>query len=57
LVQIGSSSSNSEARRLISQGALKVNGNKIDTFKIADIRDGDVIQVGKLKYIKIRIKG
>ena len=29
---------------------MKVNGNKIDTFKIADIRDGDVIQVGKLTY-------
>ncbi|MCE5318856.1 MAG: tyrosine--tRNA ligase, partial [Parachlamydia sp.] len=56
LVQIGFSSSNSEARRLISQGALKVNGNKIDSFKIADICDGDVIQAGKLKFIKIRIK-
>lgn len=57
LVQIGFSSSNSEARRLISQGALKVNGNKIDAFKIADICNGDVIQAGKLKFIKIRIKG
>ena len=57
LVQIGFSSSNSEARRLISQGALKINGNKIDTFKIDNICDGDVIQAGKLKFIKIRIKG
>ncbi|HOJ12791.1 MAG TPA: tyrosine--tRNA ligase [Clostridiales bacterium] len=57
LVLIGFSSSNSEARRLISQGALKVNGNKVDTLKIAGLYDGDVIQAGKLKFIKIRIKG
>lgn len=57
LVQAGFCSSNSEARRLISQGALKVNGNRIDSFKIADLCDGDVIQAGKLKFIKVRIKG
>lgn len=57
LVQIGFSSSNSEARRLISQGALKVNGNKISALKITGLCDGDVIQAGKLKFIKIRIKG
>lgn len=57
LVQTGFSSSNSEARRLISQGGLKVNGNKIDTLKIAGLRDGDVIWAGKLKFAKIRIKG
>ena len=56
LVSAGFSPSNSEARRLISQGAVKVNGNKIDTFKISDLCDGDVVQAGKLKFIKIRIK-
>lgn len=57
LVSAGFSSSNSEARRLISQGAVKVNGNKIDTFKILGLCDGDVVQAGKLKFIKIRING
>ena len=56
LVQVGFCSSNSEARRLISQGALKVNGNKIDAFRIIDLRDGDVIQAGKLKFIRVRIR-
>lgn len=56
LVQAGFASSNSEARRLISQGALKVNGNKTDSFKIVGLCDGDVIQAGKLKFIKIRIR-
>lgn len=57
LVSLSFCSSNSEARRLISQGALKVNGNKIDTFKIADLNDGDVVQAGKLKFIRIKIRG
>lgn len=56
LVKIGFASSNSEARRLISQGALKVNGSKIETSGIADLSDGDVIQAGKLKFAKLRIK-
>lgn len=56
LVQLGFSSSNSEARRLITQGALRVNGKKIDTFRIIGLCDGDVIQAGKLKFVKIRIK-
>ena len=52
----GFSSSNSEARRLITQGALKVNGEKIETFKIAGLCDGDVIQAGKLRFMKLKIK-
>ncbi|NJD03513.1 MAG: tyrosine--tRNA ligase [Ruminiclostridium sp.] len=56
LVQMGFSSSNSEARRLILQGALKVNGNKLGSFKISGLCDGDVIQAGKLKFIKIKIQ-
>lgn len=56
LVQLSFSSSNSEARRLISQGAVKVNRNKINAFKIPGLYDGDILQAGKLKFIKIRIK-
>jgi len=54
LVSAGFCSSNSEARRLISQGAVKVNGNRIDTFKTADLCDGDIIQAGKMKFIRIK---
>lgn len=56
LVSAGFSSSNSEARRLILQGAVKVNGSKIDTFNIAGLSDGDVVQAGKLKFMRVRIK-
>ncbi len=55
LVQIGFSSSNSEARRLISQGAVKVNGNRVDAFKVKGLCDGDVVQAGKLRFIRIRV--
>jgi hypothetical protein len=34
----------------------KVNGNKIDTFKIPHLRDGDVIRAGRLNFVRIRIK-
>jgi len=56
LVSAGLSTSNSEARRLISQGGVKVNGIKIEGIKIAGLCDGDVIQAGKLKFIKVKIK-
>ena len=55
LVQLGFSSSNSEARRLISQGAVRVNGNRVDTFRMKGLCDGDVVQAGKLRFIRIRM--
>lgn len=56
LVATGFSSSNSEARRLIMQGGVKVNGTKINSFKISGLSDGDIVQAGKLKFLKIKIK-
>jgi tyrosyl-tRNA synthetase len=52
----GSVSSTSEARRLIVQGGVKVDGTKIDDPNII-IRpsNGMIIQVGKRKFIKIMI--
>ncbi len=62
LVTAGLASSNSEARRLISQGGVKVNGTKInEQIKnngtldyITPLGNNDIIQVGKLKFLKIR---
>jgi len=56
LVSVGFCPSNSEARRLIFQGAVKVNGNKIETLKIDNLCNGDIIQAGKLKFVKVKIK-
>lgn len=55
LVSSGLSSSNSEARRLIEQGGLKLNGVKKGNFVLTEIQDGDIIQAGKLKFLKVRI--
>ncbi len=44
--------SRSEAKRLISQGAVKINGTKVNESLKAE--DGDILQVGKLKYGKLK---
>ena len=54
LVALGFCPSKSEARRLISQGAVKINGEKLDGFTIAAINDGDIIQAGRRKFARVR---
>jgi tyrosyl-tRNA synthetase len=46
--------SRSEAQRMIEQGAIKLNQNRIQDFK-SNIRlnHGDVLQLGKRKFVKI----
>ncbi|GCD10254.1 tyrosine--tRNA ligase 2 [Clostridium tagluense] len=45
--------SNREASRLIQQGAVKINGEKISIDNVFDLSDGDVIQCGKRNFVKI----
>lgn len=54
LIELGATTSNSEARRLISQGAVKIDGTKVTDSKsqIATHKDM-IVQVGKQKYYKI----
>lgn len=48
--------STSEARRLVSQGSVKINEVKFEQANgELEIKDGDIIQVGKRKYARIRI--
>ena len=49
--------SKSEARRMIAQGALKIDGNKIsdDAFLVQNPSEY-TYQVGKLKHLKIKLK-
>ncbi|EAX48252.1 tyrosyl-tRNA synthetase [Thermosinus carboxydivorans Nor1] len=54
LVQLGLAVSNSEAKRAIQQGAVKINGEKITNVdEEVTIADGMVVQVGKRKFAKI----
>jgi tyrosyl-tRNA synthetase len=51
LVKIKAASSKSEAKRLMEQGAVKVNGEKItDWQKEKALSPGDLIQVGPRKF-------
>ncbi|WNQ13636.1 tyrosine--tRNA ligase [Paenibacillus aurantius] len=56
LVTAGLQASNGEAKRSIQQGAVKINEEKNDDpqAEIA-LADGDIIQVGKRKFAKIRL--
>jgi tyrosyl-tRNA synthetase len=54
LVQAGFAKSRGDARRLIEQGGVRVNGEKaaLDTR----IKDGDVLQAGKRSFVRIRVR-
>ncbi|WP_138207674.1 tyrosine--tRNA ligase [Haloimpatiens lingqiaonensis] len=45
--------SKNEARRLILQGGVKINGEMVKEFKEVQLNSGDVIKVGKRKFIKV----
>lgn len=55
IVEAGMVPSTSQARRLISQGAVKINGEKISDIKISSLKDGDIVQVGKRNFAKIQL--
>jgi len=50
----GTVGSLSEAARLIKQGAVEVNGTKVDSFR-ADLNEGSIIRVGKRSWLKIKL--
>jgi tyrosyl-tRNA synthetase len=56
LVSSGLATSKSEARRLIEQGGVKLD----DTVQLPEsepvFADGDILQVGKRRYLKLRLK-
>lgn len=49
-------SNNSEAKRLISQGGVKINGEKVENLETLIINNEDILQVGKKNFAKIIIK-
>ncbi len=55
LTSVGFASSNSEARRLIQQGAVSIDGDRIDDAT-ANVRvnDGAVLKVGKRRFARLR---
>lgn len=58
LVDLDLAKSQSEAKRLISQGGVAVNGQRIsDMDAEIDVRDGMVVRVGKRRFARVRPEG
>lgn len=50
-------SSNSEAKRNIQQGGIKIDDGKFSDFsEIPDLKGGEILKIGKRKFFKIVIK-
>jgi tyrosyl-tRNA synthetase len=54
LVAAGICASNGEARRLISQGGVSLNDDKVVDIN-APVKDGDILHKGKKIHIKIKL--
>ena len=48
--------SKGEARRLVLQGGVSIDSNKVDDINaIIDIKDNSILKVGKRKFIRIKL--
>ena len=52
-VETGLGSSRGNARHLIEQGGVRINGQKADVD--SELKDGDVLQAGKRRFVRIRV--
>jgi tyrosyl-tRNA synthetase len=57
LVLTGLAESNSDARRLISQGGVTVDGQRVnETDAVIAVKDGLVLRVGRRRFARIRLQ-
>lgn len=56
LVQAGLASSRSDARRLVVQGGLRRNGEVVSDIGDVKFVDGDTIQAGKRRFVRLKLK-
>jgi len=54
LLQAGFAKSRGDARRLIEQAGVRVNGEKVNLD--STLKDGDVLQAGKRSFVRIRVR-
>ncbi|HVC78512.1 MAG TPA: tyrosine--tRNA ligase [Candidatus Micrarchaeaceae archaeon] len=54
IVQASFAKSRGDARRLIDQGGIRINGEKAGAD--ARLKDGDVLQAGKRNFVRIRVR-
>lgn len=56
LVTLGLQATNGEAKRSIQQGGVRLNEEKVtDPNASVEVKDGDILQVGKRKFAKIKL--
>lgn len=55
LVESGILSSKSEARRLIKEGGVRINGKKVDLNTEIQVSDGSILQLGKRRFFRLRL--
>lgn len=55
LVKEGLVRSTSELKRLLAQGAVELDGNRI-TATLVTVREGSVLRIGKRRFVRIAIK-
>jgi len=49
--------SNSEARRLVKQGGVRINGEKVSDPNLdLTVEEGMILKIGKLNFMKLVIK-
>ncbi|WP_067923341.1 tyrosine--tRNA ligase [Alicyclobacillus shizuokensis] len=57
LVNLGLAVSRSEARRFLEQGGVRIDGERLqDVDAKVEVRDGMVIQVGKRRFVRCRVR-
>ncbi|MDP2586261.1 MAG: tyrosine--tRNA ligase [Candidatus Komeilibacteria bacterium] len=54
LVELGLTSSKTEARRLIEQGGVKIDSQKTANLAEIQVKSGIIVQVGKRKFARIK---
>lgn len=56
LTNLGLVSSNGEARRMVQQGGVRINQEKVEDVNLRiEVKEGMVLQVGRRKFAKIQI--
>ncbi|MCK5816786.1 MAG: tyrosine--tRNA ligase [Candidatus Marinimicrobia bacterium] len=55
MLESGLCQSRGEAKRLIAQGGVSINGARVNSYlNPLEVKDGDILKVGKRKFIKLK---
>ena len=55
LVELGLADSNAEARRLVSQGGVTLDGKRINQDVDVAVHDGSLVRVGRRRFARVRL--